>query len=209
VRSFRIFDDLFLLASAYYEERIVYNKQNLSRLFRLFITNGLTICHPSRYRRNIDYESNKCASLLQLYLYLNRNNVNNDTHYLMMLECMVLQLLSLGYGRYTEFGPVADAGFIEEHSFLVKHTELTNSEDIPAEFIQLVMHLVSVFDSGPLSLQQLSRIAIRRAVGGVHFARRVRTLPLPPPLIRYVTDATEYLDDPTLPTPVSVSGLCC
>ncbi len=95
-------------------------------------------------------------------------------NYLLMLKYMGLQLLSATDG-IQRCGPVADAGLIEERSFLLKHTGLTYSKYkyISPKFIELVRQLVSVC-SGPLSLQQLSRIAIRRSVGGVHFAQRFR-----------------------------------
>ena len=55
--------------------------------------------------------------------------------------------------------------------------------------------LVDQFDAGPLTLQQLARIVIRRAVGGIHFELRVRTLSalLPRPLFKYVASG-ETLD---------------
>ena len=44
------------------------------------------------------------------------------------------------------------------------------------------------FDAGPLTIQQLARIAIRRSVGEIDFERRVRALDslLPTPLFKYV-----------------------
>lgn len=58
-----------------------------------------------------------------------------------------------------------------------------------------LISIVDEFDSGPLKLQQLARIAIRRAVGGIYFKRRVRAIAplLPPPLFKYVAEANEFL----------------
>ena len=58
-----------------------------------------------------------------------------------------------------------------------------------------MQHLVDYFDTGLLTLQQLARIAIRRAVGGIDFARRIRKIAYltPPPLLQYVADADELL----------------
>ena len=55
--------------------------------------------------------------------------------------------------------------------------------------------LVARFDAGPLTLQQFARIAVRRAVGGEHFAKRIRSISphLPPLLLEYVADPTEEM----------------
>ena len=55
--------------------------------------------------------------------------------------------------------------------------------------------LIDHFDEGPLTLQQLSRIAIRRAVGGADFVRKVRRIKshIPPLLFDYVTEANEHM----------------
>lgn len=57
-----------------------------------------------------------------------------------------------------------------------------------------VIPLVTEFFRNPLSLQQLSRIEIRRSIGMNDFKRRVKTLPLPPPLLTYVWCANEFLE---------------
>lgn len=58
--------------------------------------------------------------------------------------------------------------------------------------------LVREFLSGPLTLQQLSRIEIRRRIGLHQFERRINTLPLPPSLLKYVARANELLEDTLL-----------
>lgn len=58
----------------------------------------------------------------------------------------------------------------------------------------VVARLVTEFDRKPLSLQQLSRIEIRHSIQINGFERRVKTLPLPPPLLTYVWQANEFLD---------------
>ena len=77
---------------------------------------------------------------------------------------------------------------------------LTVGEVIGAGQHQL---LIESFDAGPLTLRELSRIAIRRAVGGAYFERRLRALKgsfLPATLLKYVADSTEQmLDDEQLP----------
>lgn len=59
--------------------------------------------------------------------------------------------------------------------------------------------IIDGFDAGPLTLQQLSRIAICLAVGGADFKRRVLELNghLPPLLLKYVADPTELMLDDT------------
>ena len=45
--------------------------------------------------------------------------------------------------------------------------------------LQSLQRAVQQYRAGPLSLQQLSRIAVRRATGGVRFRARARALKLP------------------------------
>ena len=63
--------------------------------------------------------------------------------------------------------------------------------------------LVREFFSGRLTLQQLSRIEIRRAIGMPHFERRVNALPLPPLILGYVSKAMEMLTDFNCKFPLS------
>ena len=107
---------------------------------------------------------------------------------------IVYQLLALGYAR-RELHP-GDLPVRNENleftrdliSFQHKHPDYKSD-------YRCLRRLVRHFDAGPLTLPQLARIAIRRAVGGVDFARRVRKLAhlMPPPLLRYVADADELL----------------
>lgn len=53
--------------------------------------------------------------------------------------------------------------------------------------------LIKEFYQNPLSLQQLSRIEIRRAIGINDFEAKAKALPLPPPLLSYVWLANEML----------------
>ena len=106
-------------------------------------------------------------------------------------------LLALGYGR-RELHP-GDLPVREEHLCLTRDTlyvleEVDSDGKWKSEFRDL-QQLVDHFDAGPLTLQQLARIAIRRAVGGVDFARRIRKIAhlTPPPLLKYVTEADELL----------------
>ena len=110
------------------------------------------------------------------------------------------QLLSLGYGRrelHPACLPVFDGHLDATRDALFELLDI--GEVIGAGQLQL---LIESFDAGPLTLRELSRIAIRRAVGGAYFERRVRALKgsfLPAPLLKYVADPTELmLDDEQL-----------
>lgn len=74
--------------------------------------------------------------------------------------------------------------------FCSEGKELSTTEECP-----IVARLGSEFFSGPLTLQQLSRIEIRRCIGVRHFERRINTLPLPPLLLEYVSRANEMLTE--------------
>ena len=106
------------------------------------------------------------------------------------------QLLSLGYGRrelrHAGF-PILDANLGDTRKAIEKHQ--TTGKEVVARELQ---SLVTRFDAGPLTLRELSRVAIRRAVGGSDFARRVRALGpqrsvLPPALYNFVSDSTELM----------------
>lgn len=106
---------------------------------------------------------------------------------------IALQLLALGYGRRelnTGSYPVRDANLSatrELVAFYINENEMEARRELQS--------LIDQFDAGPLTLQQLARIALRRAVGGVDFARRVRRIKsiIPPPLFDYVAEPSEYL----------------
>lgn len=72
------------------------------------------------------------------------------------------------------------------------NTCLTNRFKCTKE-CQLAAPLVVEFFQNPLSLQQLSRIEIRRSVGMKEFENRIKKLPLPPSLLAYVWRANEML----------------
>ena len=82
------------------------------------------------------------------------------------------KLLALGYGRRE----VHPAGL----QILDENLEATRLE----------LEGLKCYDKAVLTLQQLARIAVRRAVGGSGFARRVCSLQsqLPPSLLEYVAD---------------------
>ena len=113
-------------------------------------------------------------------------------------KCCILiahQLLALGYGR-RELHP-GDLPVRDEELGMDRDT-IDSSEccygELKSEARDL-QKLIDHFDAGPLTLQQLSRIAIRRVVGGVNFARLIRKIAhlTPPPLLKYVAEANELL----------------
>lgn len=96
------------------------------------------------------------------------------------------QLLALGYGRRELHAQLADLPLLDENLKQTREFIHSCSRFFPKECHKL-RRLVKYFDAGPLSLEQLSRIAIRRAVGGVFFKRHMRSISkrLPPPLFVY------------------------
>lgn len=112
------------------------------------------------------------------------------------------QLLALGLCRKPVLAPAAEGEpalpwprncFFEE-----AHSEVCARCRVPhtAEDCPLVVPLAEEFFRKPLSLLQLSRIAIRSSLGMNQFERRVQTLPLPPLLLGYVWRANEMLLGP-------------
>ena len=110
-----------------------------------------------------------------------------------LVRAIALQLLALGYGRrelHTGSFRASDA------NLFVTRLLLTHShEESKLEARRELQILIDHFDSGPLTLQQLARIAVRRAVGGADFARQVRRISshMPPLLFEYVAEPSEYL----------------
>ena len=111
--------------------------------------------------------------------------------------CIAYQLVALGFGRrelHPGDLPVRNVGLEYMRMMIVRAHK---DPDFDVHRYRMLLQLVERFDACPLPLQQLARIAIRRAVGGVDFARRVRKLAhlTPPPLLRYVADADELLTE--------------
>lgn len=65
----------------------------------------------------------------------------------------------------------------------------------PRPNLRRLKSIINRFDAGPLSLLELSRIAVRRAIGDTDFKRRVRALSerVPPRLLTYIADSTELM----------------
>lgn len=105
-------------------------------------------------------------------------------------RAIALQLLALGYGRLE----VHTAGVRpRDESLIDTRRHMASLQLSHAEAARELEAIVEHFDSGPLTLQQLSRIAVRRAVGGGDFARRVREVILPPTVLNYVAEASEHM----------------
>ena len=97
------------------------------------------------------------------------------------------RLLALGYGR-REVHP-AGLQILDENLEATRLEHRTRSFQIEGHTDDFQL-LVKCYDTACLTLQQLARIAVRRAVGGSDFARRVRSLQtqLAPSLLEYVAD---------------------
>lgn len=107
------------------------------------------------------------------------------------------QFLALGYGR-RELHPDGVPLF-DEHLDCTREAHNSDPDDYCAAELQA---LVDRFDSGPLSLLQLARIAVRRAVGGKYFVRQMSELvsSLPRSLFEYVADPTELMQPANAPS---------
>ena len=126
--------------------------------------------------------------------------------YLKFSRNICKQLLALGYGRrelHPQGVPLYDENLEDTRQVLQKYKsqldsdESISSSDSDKSIIAAELQaILDAFDAGPLSLLQLSRIAVRRAIGGVHFARHMKALSslLPPLLYDYVADPTELLN---------------
>lgn len=104
------------------------------------------------------------------------------------------QFMALGYGRrelHPTGAPLCDEHLDDTRRAIDEQIGCGRHEEVPRE----LQELVERFDAGPLTLQQLARIAVRRAVGGANFARRARSLAshLPPPLLEYVAESNELM----------------
>ena len=109
-----------------------------------------------------------------------------------LARAIALKLLALGYGRrelYTGSFPARDANLFATRFLLSPFARVflggparTAISDKPLR-------------SGPLTLLQLTRIAVRRAVGGADFARQVRRITphIQPLLFDYVAEPSENL----------------
>lgn len=104
------------------------------------------------------------------------------------------QLLALGYGR-SELHPGGFPVRDERLADTRQRIDRANNHCGQQEFIRNAESFVKHFNAGPMTLQQLARIAIRRAVGGVYFEQNMRTIAhlMPPPLFKYVAKAKEML----------------
>ena len=102
------------------------------------------------------------------------------------------QLLARGYGR-CELHP-ASLALLDENLDDMRRVLASLSSPMRQREL-LLKSFVVLFRVGPITLQQLARIAIRRAAGGVDFARQVNRLAgdIPPALLKYVADPTEVM----------------
>ena len=107
---------------------------------------------------------------------------------------------ALGYGRrelHTDSFRARDVNLFKSR-YILSHPAYRRrsyTEHYSAEALREVHSLIDQFDSGPLTLQQLARFAVRRAVGGAYFGRQVRRISshIPPLLFDYVAETNEHL----------------
>ena len=165
------------------------DSRNILCYTKLILRNGLSFFYGDVVWDHLDfgycYSIDKEFGLIEMLIFT-------------QTKCCIriaYQLLALGYGRRELHR--GDLTVRDEHLELTRN--ILDYSDIygdecESEFRDM-QQLVDHFDAGPLTLQQLARIAIRRAVGGIDFARRIRKIAylMPPPLLQYVADADELL----------------
>ena len=183
------------------------NKWSIQQqVFKFLLINGLSYFYLICEYRNpsgIVYPPTS-ESLLQLLFLAEWNDLPSSL--LPLAQAIALQLLALGYGRrelHTDSFPARDPNLFVTR-FILFHSHADYNMEARRELQSLIDH----FDAGPLTLQQLARIAIRRAVGGADFARQVRRIAshIPPLLFLYVAEPSEHLltDDEVNQLPVDL-----
>lgn len=166
---------------------------HIQEVLKFLLSNGLSYFYDTSFVNSKISES----------LFMSFFKVSNET--LLLARGIPLQLLVLGYGRsevHTVGFRLRDAG-LDELRHELSYALINNNNPrflgrlITEHSAIEIQSLIEYFDSGPLTLQQFARIAIRRAVGGADFARRVRSISacIPPLLFQYVAEASEYLLD--------------
>ena len=135
---------------------VIEDDVKFQRYFRLLLRNGLSFFY---FTPRESYRS-----LFEIFY-----TVDPVYSFTPIANGIAQQLLALGYGR-RELHP-ADIQVRDEQ--LDDTRDLLNSGDLHRNASRVLQSLVDRFDAGPLSLLQLSRIAIRPAIGGADFARRV------------------------------------
>lgn len=158
----------------------------VSEFFAFLLRNGLSYFYGQRT------ETCLCALLFWPAIQDTSNSAaaEAESEESLRLDCAA-QLLALGYAR-RELHPAAMQ--IVDEKLEATRRELrcrsSGSRAIAPSLRERVRVLFECFDAGPLTLQQLARIAVRRAVGGCSFARSVRCLAsrLPPPILEYVEE---------------------
>ena len=115
-----------------------------------------------------------------------------STRYVPFVGGIARHLLVLGYGRREQHP--APLALLDENLDNIRRANARLSSPKRQREL-LIKSLVELFCAGPLSLQQLAHIAIRRAVGGANFTRQINRLAgrIPLALLQYVADPTELM----------------
>ena len=160
---------------------------------RFLLRNGLSFFYKSTIRnseKHWQWESDNANISLLQPLFLHHSRMPEG-----FFRGIAQQLLALGYGRrelHPAPLPLHDERLDDTWRELQRFSKtFSNISNLAHELQSLVQH----FHEGPLSLKRLSRIAVRRAVGGADFARQVGRLAgyIPPALVEYVADPTELM----------------
>ena len=164
-------------------EMVVWHAFNLNEVLKRFLRCGFSYFVKGPVPA---FEGRYTSFFYLLYCERYANHVE-------MMDGMSHQLLALGFGR-PELHAGRHEAFDARLVYTRQMTQLLNSAGSTERAAKL-QQLIDCFDCGPLTLMQLSRIAIRRVLGGSLFEKRVRKLEvaLPPLLFRYVSDPTEFM----------------
>ena len=164
---------------------------NLHNILKFLLDNGLSFFYNPIYLNRGYNHRQTCESLLKPLEWRHL-----PFPLVPLARAIALQLLALGYGRrelHTGSFQAREANLSATRSSVAFYAFMPDKKDLKTR--RLLQSLVDHFDAGPLTLQQLARIAVRRAVGGADFARRVRRIKshIPPLLFDYVAKPSEYL----------------
>lgn len=138
-------------------------------ILRALVRNGLTgfYYHDFGNKRDIAY---LIENLIQSTSFNPHLNIDSFHRRVLMMAELLLDLgLNMDYQeKELDFKP----------HYWYQGIETTSFNAIKARVLESRRQ--------PLSLLQLARITTRRAIGGIHFVKRVRALPLPPMIREYV-----------------------
>lgn len=175
--------------------------KHLQNILSILFSNGLSFFIGMRSDESTkDLQADSFLDVL-FRIIPDEPEILNDHYIEAVQRCrgIALQLLSLGYGRrelHSGNVPLFDE-HLDSTRYAIRcisiYPQFSTNNDVFVE--NELTTLLYAFDAGPLSLLQLTRIAIRRSVGGPFFDRRLNSISslVPPSLYKYVANPTELM----------------